>query len=351
MAPTTTRSRARGARRRVRPVAHRRTNPPPPARKRFRWRPLAGLVLAVAALAAAIQWSPWRDLLSSFPLAADFSPTGLPSRQIEAGMVLLAGGRFTMGTAPATDPACTIHDVVVSSFWIDEHEVTGAQFAEFVEATGHITTAEQLGYGLVFDPEAKRWRRALKANWREPGGPETTIVGRENQPVVQVSWYDATAYAIWAEKRLPTEAEWEYAARGGLSDAEFPWGRSLRTGNRYRANYWQGPFPFRDDAADGFRRTAPAGSFEPNPYGLYDMAGNVAEWCADWYAADYYPGSPSEDPPGASDGSRRVVRGGSWVSTSGSGAAYKVWVRESLPPGEPNNHTGFRCVRDVAARR
>ena len=286
----------------------------------------------------------WRtdDSNSGLPPAAVNSP-----RPIRDGMVRLPGGRFSMGCdqAPAAD-ARPAHDVVISPFWLDERPVTNAQFARFVEATDYITTAEQRGRADVFDPNAKRWTNRDGAQWRQPGGPDTTITGRDDDPVVQVGWHDAMAYAAWASKRLPTEAEWEYAARGGLHDADYPWGREELVDGRYYANYWQGRFPFNDEGDDGFRQIAPVGSYPANPFGLLDMAGNVWQWCADWYDADYYRESPSDDPAGAAHGRHRVARGGSWLSARHTYHGCRVWARRHLAAGGCDNQTGFRCARD-----
>ena len=232
-------------------------------------------------------------------------------------MVWIPEGTFLMGTNekesfPNERPA---HFVQVEGFWIDEYDVTNTEFAKFVEATGYVTTAERLVKwedlkkelppgtpkpddgalapgSLVFTPTSGPvplndlsawWRWMNGANWRHPEGPESSIQGRENHPVVQVSWYDAVAYARWAGKRLPTEAEWEFAARGSLESKRYVWGDDFKPGGKYTANTWQGIFPVRDSGEDGFVGTSPVGSFPANGYGLYDMAGNVWQWCSDWY--------------------------------------------------------------------
>jgi len=258
-------------------------------------------------------------------------------------MVRLSGGTFRMGNdlsdSPGQRPA---HEVSVGAFWMDEHEVTNRQFAEFVAQTGYITTAEQRGWSYVFDRTEKEWGRLIGADWRHPGGPDTSLDARDHYPVVHVSWYDAVAYARWADKQLPTEAEWEYAARSGLRDADYPWGREEFPQGRYQANYRQHG---KDPAADGYEMLAPVKSFPPSRFGLYDLSGNVWEWCADWYAADYYRASPRRDPPGPAEGKQRVIRGGSWLSPENYRFGQKVYTRGKRPPEETSQQVGFRCVR------
>jgi formylglycine-generating enzyme required for sulfatase activity len=288
-------------------------------------------------------------------------------------MVWIPPGRFTMGSIDGAPDEQPIHDVKLRGFWMDKTEVTNGQFARFVNETGYQTlaekpTGERPAGAFVFSPpasiadwtnELQWWRFVPGANWRHPAGPGSSIEGREEHPVVQVAWVDAVAYARWAGKRLPTEAEWEYAARGVLVQHRFPWGNDLLRDGRWAMNIWQGEFPREDAGEDGFRGTAPVASFPANAYGLHDMAGNVAEWCADWYAHTYYretartrdsrenPTGPetSADPsePGVL---KRAVRGGSWLSTEKTGAAYRVSARARLAPDIPLQSTGLRCVRD-----
>jgi formylglycine-generating enzyme required for sulfatase activity len=306
------------------------------------------------------------------------------------GMVWVGGGEFTMGTDsdlgwPDEKPA---HRARVDGFWMDEHEVTNAQFRAFVEATGYVTTAEkaprleevmaQLPPGsppppkenlvpgsLVFTPPAGRvnlddvsqwWAWTPGANWRHPEGPGSSIEGKDDHPIVHVSWDDAVAYARWAGKRLPTEAEWEFAARGGLDGQPYVWGNDRPSDMRVHANIWQGEFPHQNTAKDGFARTAPVKSFPPNGYGLYDIAGNVWEWCADWYQRDLYRRRAGRgvvvNPAGpvrSSDPTRpfmpmRVQRGGSFLCNDSYCSRYRPSSRHGCSPDTGMSHVGFRCV-------
>jgi len=271
-----------------------------------------------------------------------------PSERSIGRMVRIPGGTFRMGSdfsdCAGERPA---HDVFVDSVWIDEHEVTNRQFAQFVAQTGTVTTAERRGWSYVFDRKKGKWVKRAGASWRHPGGPDTSVDGRDDYPVVHVSWFDAAAYAQWAGKRLPTEAEWEYAARAGLRDADFPWGRRELVDGRYQANYWQGRFADEDPAADGFDRLGPVKSYGPNRFGLYDVSGNVWEWCRDWYQAEYYRSSPRENPAGPANGRMRVQRGGAWLSTPDGRPGCKVFSRSKRPPEACYGHVGFRCAREV----
>jgi formylglycine-generating enzyme required for sulfatase activity len=234
------------------------------------------------------------------------------------------------------------HEVVVEEFVMDEHEVTNRQFAEFVAKTGYVTRAEERKFSRVYNLKKRCWEKCAGADWRHPGGPETTLDGKDDLPVVHVSWFDAMAYCRFAGKRLPREAEWEYAARGGVRDADYPWGRDETPDGRYMANYWQHD---QTTAADGFLTLAPVKSFPPNRFGLYDMSGNVWEWCGDWFAADYYAESPRENPPGPSEGQERVIRGGSWLCPEDFFVGYTVFACSSRLPDETSQNVGFRCVQ------
>jgi formylglycine-generating enzyme required for sulfatase activity len=292
-------------------------------------------------------------------------------------MVWIKGGTFWMGRDPAlcdsslcclrgVKDALPIHQVEVDGFWMDRAPVTNVQFERFVLATGYRTLAEQALEGLppgsfVFTPPAsvanltnhlQWWEYVPGADWRHPEGPDSGIARRGNHPVVHVCWYDAVAYARWANKRLPTEAEWEFAARGGLDRKRYVWGDRLTPGGRWMANIWQGKFPVENTLADGFRGTAPVQSFPANGFGLYDMSGNVWQWCADWYRPDYYAVSPRRNPPGPGDSEdpaepgvpKRVQRGGSFLCSDQYCQGYQPGSRGKGQPNSAANHLGFRCV-------
>jgi formylglycine-generating enzyme required for sulfatase activity len=307
--------------------------------------------------------------------------------------VRIPGGEFWMG-AIAGDPHARPdesprHKVSVDAFSMDETEVTNAQFRKFVEATKYVTTAErkpdweelkkQLPPGtpkppddvlvagsIVFAPPAGPvpldnaaawWAFVPGASWRTPLGPGSSIDGKDDHPVVQISWDDATAYAKWAAKRLPTEAEWEWAARGGLTDQIYAWGAEDVAKGKPKANTFEGRFPDRDEGADGFKGIAPVKRFAPNGYGLYDMAGNVWEWCSDWYRHDYYAecakANVTRNPTGPKDSfdpeeptvPKRVQRGGSFLCHDSYCASYRASARMKTSPDTGLSHSGFRCVR------
>ena len=290
-------------------------------------------------------------------------------------MVWLAAGRFTMGQTDGAFDAQPLHDVKVPGFFMDKSEVTNLQFAKFVEATGYVTTAErppdasapperQSAGGMVFTvpPSGSTenpggWRYVPGANWRHPDGPQSDITGRDAYPVVQVSWDDAMAYAKWAGKRLPTEAEWEFAARGGIMHSAYAWGPEFTPGGRWMANFWQGRFPVEDTGTDQFKGLAPTGSFPENNYGLVDIVGNVSEWCADWYRPDFYKKSSHSNPLGPDSSEdpdepgvpKRVARGGSFLSSETNGAAYRPGARWKAAPTYTASDLGFRCVRGKSA--
>ena len=326
---------------------------------------------------------------------------------VPAGMEWIPGGEFTMGSEGqyALRNEGPAHAVRVRAFFMDAHAVTNAQFAAFVEATGYVTMAEravdweemraQLPPGtprpsdeelapgsLVFTPSdgpvdlrnlSRWWRWVPGANWRRPEGPGSSIAERMDHPVVQVAWDDAQAYAAWAGKRLPTEAEWEFAARGGLVQARFAWGDAPlenAAGGQPAANTWTGDFPWRNTAADGFVGTSPVKAFPPNAYGLYDMAGNVWNWCSDIYRHDTFtrrawepelcsnPVGPADSrdeplvpwdpsPPTVAGAVRRVTKGGSYLCHEAYCESFRPAARRGTPPDTGSAHVGFRCVRDV----
>ena len=249
-----------------------------------------------------------------------------------------------MGSDHGMPDESPIHAVTVKPFWMDATEVTVANFERFVAATNYVTEAERFGWSGVFDVEAGEWTRRDGASWRAPEGPGSRTA--PDQPVRQVSWNDAAAYAAWAGKRLPTEAEWEFAARGGLAGKTYAWGDDLRPGGKPAANWWQGVFPARNTIEDGFLRVAPVGRFPANGYGLLDITGNVWEWCADWYAPDAYRTSSTTDPAGPAQGTERVMRGGSWMCSENYCSNYRVAGRSHATPDTGLNNVGFRCVKD-----
>lgn len=308
---------------------------------------------------------------------------------VHKGMVFIPAGSFIMGNATNDGRADEYpqHNVQLNGFWMDATEVTNAQFAAFVKATGYITTAEKkpdwellktqvpagtpkphdsllVAASLVFKSCAEAipltdasqwWRWTSGASWQHPEGAGSTLDGKENYPVVHISWEDATAYAKWAGKRLPTEAEWEYAARGGLIEQPYSWGNTAIEEGKPKANTWQGQFPYNNTVWDGFARLAPVKSFAANKWGLYDMAGNVWEWCSDWYRSDYYEqlaNKTTVNPTGPANSfdpeeptvPKRVVRGGSFLCHASYCASYRVAARMKTSPDTGLEHTGFRCV-------
>ncbi|MDX1939325.1 MAG: formylglycine-generating enzyme family protein [Saprospiraceae bacterium] len=309
------------------------------------------------------------------------------------GMVYIPEGTFMMGgkSEQASPDEFPRRKVEVSAFFMDEHEVTNHQFAEFVKATNYITVAEraidwevlkqQLPPGtpkpdeavlqpgsLVFcatDGEvnlqdyAQWWAWTTGANWRQPEGPGSSIEDRMSHPVVHIAWEDAMAYAKWAGKRLPTEAEWEWAAMGGLDDPQYPWGSQAADKAYKQANYWQGLFPYKNTKKDGYENAAPVKSFPPNGYGLYDMAGNVWEWCADKYNYDAYSMTRSDkilkNPQGPETSfdpmeptiPKRTMRGGSFLCDDSYCSGYRISRRMKSSEDSSFNHTGFRCVQDI----
>lgn len=338
-------------------------------------------------------------LLPFLALAGGCQPEPPP-----ADMVRIPGGDLNMGsnTSYSFPNERPVHRVTVAPFYLDPRPVTNAEFAEFIEATGYVTVAErpidweemkkQVPPGtpkppdetlqpgsLVFRQTAGPvdlrnmgawWFWTNGASWRHPEGPGSSIEGRENHPVVHIAWEDANAYARWAGKRLPTEAEWEFAARGGLENQRYAWGDEENPEGRFMANRWTGKFPYFNDATDGFAGTSPVGSFPPNGYGLYDMGGNVWNWCSDIYRADTFlqraqepqaccdpqgpesplgeqriPGDPS--PPMVPGEERRVIKGGSFLCHPDYCESYRPAARRGSEPKSSTSHIGFRCAKDA----
>ena len=319
------------------------------------------LGLAAAAFAAVYvvtRYGPW-------------APAGPP------GMAWVPGGEFVMGSSEGPRNEQPAHRVRVDGFWMDDHEVTNAEFGRFVEATGYVTVAEKppaegvAPGSMVFTPTTGPvplddmrhwWRWVPGTDWRHPEGPGSSLDGRDDHPVVQVSWDDAAAYATWAGKRLPTEAEWEFAARGGLAGTKFSWGDDPPAEDSKLVNIWHGKFPHTNSELDGYTRTAPVKSYPANGHGLYDMTGNVWEWCADWYRPDAYAqragGKPVVNPTGPTASwdptgpePRRVTRGGSFLCHVEYCESYRPAARRGTPADTGMSHIGFRCVRSASEKR
>jgi formylglycine-generating enzyme required for sulfatase activity len=301
------------------------------------------------------------------------------------GMVWIPGGVYWRGNdTKRHGDARPWHLVEVDGFWMDAAVVTNEQFAKFVKATGYDTVAERkpkaedfpgappdklVAGSVVFTPpkgpvplnnHLRWWSYVPGANWQHPEGPDSDLKGRAKHPVVHVAYEDALAYCKWAGKRLPTEAEFEFAARGGLNKNQYAWGDEFRPGGKFMANTWQGRFPYENTGDDGYKGTAPVGSFPPNRFGLSDMAGNVWQWCSDWYRHDYYrtlaaPAQPARNPQGPADSfdpseprvAKRVMRGGSYLCTDQYCTAYEVGARGKGAPDTGTNHLSFRCVKSA----
>ncbi len=284
-----------------------------------------------------------------------------------AEMVKLDGGRFFMGTEdkegfPA-DGEGPVREVTLAPFLIDKYPVTNQQFSEFAQAAGYRSEAEVFGWSFVFQghipreryqrlvdrtaPGIRWWCKVLGACWKHPEGPDSSIAPRLHHPVVHMSWNDAAAYAAWSGKRLPTEAEWEYAACGGLEQKTFPWGDELTPGGRHLCNIWQGEFPNIDLAEDGYSAPCPVGAFPPNGYGLYTITGNAWEWCNDWFDPAYHITATRANPVGPPSGSQRLMKGGSYLCHRSYCNRYRVAARTSNTPDSATTNISFRCVRDV----
>jgi formylglycine-generating enzyme required for sulfatase activity len=279
-------------------------------------------------------------------------------------MVAVAPATFRMGDdsvwAYPGDGEGPVHDVTLPAFGIDRYAVTNDAFGRFVDATGWTTDAERFGWSFVFAgllPErfedtravagAEWWRQVFGADWRHPEGPQSDLGDRGDHPVVHVSWLDAVAYCRWTGTRLPTEAEWECAARGGRVGTAFPWGDDLEPDGEHRMNVFQGHFPVENTGADGFLGTAPVDAFPANDLGLHNVTGNVWEWCHDWYDADTYASGDAVDPRGPTHGDRRVQRGGSYLCHLSYCRRYRVSARSSSEPESSTGNAGFRVAADA----
>lgn len=333
---------------------------------------------------------------------SDVNPTYKPTienknnkpKQAPMGMVWIPGGEFSMGSNFDSESLCSIkgitndarpiHRVYVDGFWMDKTEVSNKAFAKFVKATGYVTVAERkplpeelpgvsldklIAGSAVFTPTSNKvdlnnylawWQYVGGADWRHPTGPDSNIIGKDNYPVVQIVYEDAVAYAKWADKRLPTEAEWEFAARGGKTGASYAWGNVFKPNGKFQTNIYQGEFPVDkgDTGEDGFVGLAPVAQYEPNGYGLYDMAGNVWELINDWYSEDYYQvlaksGKVTRNPQGSESSNysaepnalTKVHRGGSFLCTDEYCSRYLVGSRGHGEIRSSANHIGFRCVK------
>lgn len=281
-------------------------------------------------------------------------------------MIKLPGGKFLMGTNdkdgfPA-DGEGPVREITLDPFYIDANTVTNLQFSKFINAAGYETEAERYGWSFVFygllSEENKKadfqvaaqtpwWCAIQGAKWNQPEGKGSDINERMDHPAVHVSWNDAMAYCSWANKRLPTEAEWEYAARGGLVQKKFPWGDELMQDNEHHCNTWQGTFPDYNSLEDGYLGTAPAKSFRPNNFGLYNMAGNVWEWCHDWFSSDFHQSGPRINPKGPPNGEAKVMRGGSFLCHHSYCNRYRVAARSSNTIDSSTSNIGFRCVKNT----
>ena len=321
------------------------------------------------------------DASASAPPLVNTASAPVPAPE---GMVWIPGGEFSMGCEdPEMRDARPFHRVALDGFWMDQTEVTNAEFARFVKATGYVTVAERqldskdfpgvpaenlVPGSAVFIPTTTAtlnnhyqwWRYIAGANWRHPDGPESDLQGKDKHPVVHIAYQDAQAYAKWAGKRLPTEAEFEFAARGGLDRKRFVWGDEFKPENKFQANTFQGHFPEKNTGEDGFIGTAPVARFTPNGFGLFDMAGNVWEWTADWYRSDYYqtlaattkvarnPQGPADSlDPAEPAAKKRVQKGGSFLCTDEYCTRYMPGARGKGEPDTGTNNVGFRCVRSA----
>jgi formylglycine-generating enzyme len=279
-------------------------------------------------------------------------------------MVRLPGGSFLMGTdfkdAFPDDGEGPVREVTLDAFWIDRSPVTNTLFGRFVQETNYRTEAERFGWSFVFwshVPEkgfeelvedtvaaAPWWCKVRGASWKSPEGPGSDIRSRPNHPVVHISWNDAVSFCEWSGQRLPTEAEWECAARGGLVQKIYPWGDQLRPDGKHLCNIWQGEFPREDTGEDGFRGTCPVDAFPPNGFDLYSMTGNTWEWCSDWFSTSFHRSAAMINPSGPPEGEIKVIKGGSFLCHRSYCNRYRVAARSSNTPDSSTSHMGFRCA-------
>ena len=303
---------------------------------------------------------------SSTPSAAAAPTIAQVTNGSIEGMALIPGGEFLMGTDDPIgfqgDGEGPVRPVRVNSFYIDKCAITNQQFDQFARATGYKTEAERFGWSFVFHmfvgAKARRtakqvvvdapwWWVINGAYWRRPEGTGSNLKQRWNHPATHISWNDASAYCQWAGKRLPTEAEWEYAARGGLSQKRYAWGDELAPGGEHRCNIWQGVFPDENSSDDGYKGTAPVDAYEPNGYGLYNVAGNVWEWTSDWFSPAFHINGSRDNPQGPPSGASKTIRGGSYLCHDSYCNRYRVAARTSNTPDSSTGNLGFRCVVDA----
>jgi sulfatase modifying factor 1 len=305
-------------------------------------------------------------------------PPGPPPHK---DMLWIPGGTFHMGSNDHYPEEAPVHEVTVDGFWMDRFQVTNAQFRRFVKETGYVTVAEiapraedypgaipemlvagsvvfnQPDHPVTLENHYRWWQFVPGANWRHPEGPGSTLDGKEKHPVVHVAWADVAAYAEWAGKQIPTEAEWEYASRGGIDGLPYQWGHELAPKGKMLANYWQGQFPWLNTVEDGYQRTAPVGKFPPNHFGLYDTIGNAWEWTIDWYTTSHDAAGgccgnasargqaeTSMDPNDTAHIPRRVLKGGSWACGETYCRRYRPAARMHHPIDTGTNHISFRCI-------
>ncbi|CDQ38404.1 MULTISPECIES: formylglycine-generating enzyme family protein [Virgibacillus] len=290
------------------------------------------------------------------------------SENTTTDMVVVPGGTFLMGTENQAgfpeDGEGPIRSIEVAPFLIDPCTVTNGSFQQFIASTGYRTEAEQYGWSFVFYqliskqtrkkvtqhvPQTPWWWVVEGADWRHPEGPDSNINGRMDHPVIHISWNDAMTYCKWAGKRLPTEAEWEFAARGGLEQKIYPWGNELTPNGVHQCNIWQGTFPTQNTQEDGYFGTAPVTTYPPNNFGLYNVSGNVWEWCADWFTADNNLQAESVHPKGPNSCSSKVMRGGSYLCHHSYCNRYRVAARSANTPDSSTGNLGFRCVKDLSS--